>query len=74
MFKLILLIYGCINCINSYFTINIWGDKWIMIKDTILKIKRFSLVFRSKVYIWFMKTFVIDGSKDKDDDFDDKEI
>lgn len=44
-----------------------------MIKNIILKIKRISLVFRSKVYIWFMKTFVVDGSKEKDDDFN-KEI
>lgn len=44
-----------------------------MINNIILKIKRISLVCRSKIYIWFMKTFVVDGSKEKDDDFN-KEI
>ena len=61
------------NAYIGYFTINIWGDIYIMMKNTILKIKRFSLVCRSKIYIWFMKTFVVDGSKEKDDDFN-KEI
>lgn len=44
-----------------------------MMKNIILKIKRFSLVCRSKIYIWFMKTSVVDGSKNKDDDFKENE-
>ena len=50
----------------GYFTINIWGDIYIMMKNIILKIKRFSLVCRSKVYIWFMKTFVDDDFKENE--------